>query len=58
MLLDDSSTGNRWQPPTDNGRNTASVRTRDERDAMVEYLFTLTDSTFLTAEKLSDPFRS
>ena len=32
--------------------------TEDERDMLVEYLFTLTDPAFLTAEKFSDPFPS
>src|SRR5262245_49384951 len=34
--LVDSSTGNRWQPPTDSARDHTSVRTRDEREAMVD----------------------
>ena len=32
--------------------------TEEERDAMVAYLFTLTDPAFLTAEKFGDPFPS
>lgn len=41
---------------TPNGRVRRLNLTEDERDMLVEYLFTLTDSAFLTAEKFSDPF--